>query len=430
MRSFLWASAFSAVLLLPLSAQTPAAGWSGDTIVDLSGAERRLSTGEVVTWDGQTVIRSSADGLTQATLFSLPTANFGGILAVDPTESFAVVGVGSVVGELYQVDLTVGGGAQVGALTFNFDASFSPDGWLGISAPSLTGGVNAIWRLDPIAGTLDEVVNVAGPSGPLDFDAAGNLLYAPSTFDFPQAPGTQDVLEFAKADLDGLAPGSVLVEADGTLVASGFDGAGSLVMDRAAGTLYLAENNFGSGLNRIRRVLSGPADSPVLYEGPTGQTISLQDLIPATGGAAFERFQPEIGGSLTFSATNFYSVFERRDLRPARPQVALTGAGTTGLGAFSVEVDGALPGGAQFLLYAPSAALVPEFAVPGLTPPIFLGMSVGSVRSLPFPFVADGLGELDLSFFNVTGSVGAIAIQMLVLDEAVQPLATTPVAIL
>lgn len=428
MRSICFAAGLLTGLALTASAQT-SAGWSTDSLYNPGGKVRRLSTGELVAWDGQVLSRQSADGVTQTVLHSFPAPDFSSIFAVDPTETFAILGRGN--DEVFTADLTAGGVTPYTTFPFGgFDADFSADGWCAVSAPSSVGGQNGIFRCEFGPDSVTEIVRVSGPSGPLAFDPAGNLYYAPASNSFPTPPGSSDLISFSQADIAGLTGGAVLGISDAFNLAIGYDGISSIVVDQLTGRTYIGENNFGTGVNRVRLAIASPSSSPILFEGANGLNVSLQDFEPGTGGAVFDRFQPDFGGSLVFSNTNFFSVFDRLDLRPDRAELALTGPGTTGVGPFDLEVSGGLPSAVQLLMYGPASTTGPELALGQFTPPLFVGLDLGTLQFLPFNFVADGAGEIDFGLFNVTGTVGAIAIQMLLLDENGTALGTTAPAIL
>ncbi len=416
-------------LVSPLLAQTTAPGWAAPATFDPLGAARQLSSGELIVFDGQEVRRVSSDGSSALVLHTFPVADFVGILAIDPSESFAVVGFANGTGDIYTVDLTVGGATHLVNLTFNYDAKFAPDGWLAVSAPSQIGGQNGIHRIDIGTGNLTEIVRVPGPSGPFDFDASGNLYYAPATFTFPTPLGEAQILLFTAAKIAALGSQQTLLEADGIQVFFGFDGIVSMLIDRAAFRIYISENNFGTGINRVRLVGDSPALSPILWDGPAFEATSLESISSPKGGAAFERFQPASGGALHFSSTDFVTA-TRRALTPERAQVAFSGPGTTGIGTFAMTVSKALPSAAQFVLYGPAATLTSELPVLPYTPPLFLGLQASTLKFLPFPLVADGSGQLQLQLFNSSGATGFAAVQMLLLDEQNQALATTAPAVL
>ena len=388
-----------------------------------------MSTGELVAWDGQVLSRQSADGLTQTVLHSFPAPDFSSIFAVDPTETFAILGRGN--DDVFTADLTAGGVTPYTTFPFGgFDAEFSAAGWCAVSAPSSIGGMNGIFRCEFGPDSVTEIVRITGPSGPVAFDPAGNLYYAPASNSFPAPPGSSDLITFLQTDIDALTGGAVLGSSDAIPLAFGFDGISSIVVDQLTGRTYIGENNFGTGINRVRLAISNPASSPILFEGSNGLNVSLQDFEPGTDGAVFDRFQPDFGGSLVFSSTDFFSVFDRLDLRPNRAELALTGPGTSGVGPFDLEVSGGLPGAMQLLMYGPASTTGPELALSQFNPPLFLGLDLGTLRFLPFNFTADGAGDIDFGLFNVTGTVGAIGIQMLLLDESGMALGTTAPAIL
>ena len=410
-------------------AQTTSPGWSASATFNPGGAVRQLSTGELIAWDGQVLSRQAADGSSQVVLHDFMDFQFTGVLAIDPTETFAVIGRGN--DDIFTADLTAGGVTPYASLPFGgFDAEFSPDGWCAISAASSAPGSTAVSRCEFNPPSIEPILFIAGPSGPVAFTADGNLLYAPGSSAFPQPVGSANMLLFLQTEIDALVAPNTLLESDGIPFAAGFDGISSIRVDPTNNFVYIAENNFGTGVNRVRSVLGVPASSPILYEGVSGQTISLQSFVPASDGAFFSAFQPDLGGLLTFSATNFYSVFDRFELRPERPDLAFTGPGTTGIGPFDLEVSGALPAAGQLLMFGPAATSGPELPVAPFLPPLFVGLDVNTIQFFPFTFVADSEGALDVGLFNVTGAVGAIAAQMLLLNEAGFAIGTSSLAIL
>ena len=411
------------------SAQSVATGFGVDPLPDPGGLVRTLSTGEFVTWDGQFVRRYAADGSSSILLHDFGTFAFTGAFAIDPTESFAVVGESSE-GDMHRVDLTAGGATFLVQLAFNYDAAFAPDGWLAVSAASTSFVQNDVYRVDPVTGDEAIVAEVPGASGPLDFDLFGNLIYATSSAVFPAPLGSTDVLRFAKADIDALGPTESLGADDASLVASGFDGSGSLVVDRATFRIYMTENNFGTGVNRVREVISSPLDSPILYEGPPFATVDIEGYAQGSGGAIFARFQPEFGGTLQLSATDFASFDDRLALHPERPVLSLDGPGTTGVGPFVLTQTGGLEGGTNILVYGPASLVGPEQPLLIFALPLFTGLDVPTLKILPYAVVSDGAGTVTLPLYNVSGAVGLTAIQLLLLDESGLALATGTSAVL
>ena len=81
------------------------------------------------------------------------------------------------------------------------------------------------------------------------------------------------------------------------------------------------------------------------------------------------------------------------------------------------------------MLYGPAPGLANELPLLQYSPPLFLGLDLGTLRILPFPLLADGAGEILLGLFNASGAVGVVAIQMLLIDEFGQALATSTTAV-
>ncbi len=385
-----------------------------------------LASGDVVSWDGVEVLLSAPDGALRQVLATFPSSVFASFVVVAPDESFAVIGESSV-GDLYKVDLSAGGAAFLTHLFFNFDAAFDPAGDLVVSAA--TGGFstgNDLVRVDPASGAQTPLAHVAGPSGPVALDPAGNLYYATQSPVFPAPPGSTDVLLFAAPLLDG---SSVLSEADALLIGMGFDGGASLAFDPEGPALYMAESSFGAGTSRIVRVNGLPAASPVLLAGTGGLWYSNLEVQTAPGGPVLAAYQPAGGGTLRVNATDFAATSQRSALRPRRPSLALQGPGLGGAGPFQVVFGGGVPLGQGMLAFAFDAfALAREvpFSLGG-APPLFLGLDLGHAFLVPVTYGLDAGGAGTASFTNPGGLEGVLALQGLVLDPF--PRGTTPVAL-
>lgn len=413
--SFCLATALGAVALpAPAAAQeTLAPGWQSALAVDPGGAVRELTDGRLVTFDGRFVDLWAPDGTHLALLADLGATNFVGAFAVAPSDDFAVVGE-STNGDVFRVELDGSGATLLANLFFNYDAAFAPSGDLYVSAA--TGGFgtgNDVVRVDPATGATTTILHVEGPSGPIAFDALGNLFYATQSNDFPAPAGATDVLLFQAADI--AAPTSALSEADGFLYAGGFDGASSMVCDRATSRVYLAETNFSNGVNRVRQALGSAAQSPILAEGQPFEWISVAQFLAGSGPALFSAFQPEGGGRLVYGRTDFASLDERRTLTPARASLTVGGPGVGGAGNFSLELAGLDPDGSLLLVWGPTALVGPELAV-GVLPPLFTGLDLGTLELFPFQFGVDGAGAASITLYNPGGLEGLLTFQGLLLD--------------
>lgn len=386
-----------------------------------------LASGEIISWDGQVVLRSAPDGAPLQVLATFPAPMFASFVVVAPDESFAVIGETSF-GDLFRVDLTAGGATFLVNLFFNFDAKFDAAGRLVVSAA--TGGWstgNDLVRVDPASGATTLLAHVGGPSGPVALDPAGNLFYATQSDVFPALPGSTDVLLWPAPLLDG---SPVLSEADAILFGNGFDGGSSLVFDPEIQALYMAEANVGTGTSRIVRVNGSPGSSPVLLEGTGGLWYSNLELDTAPGGALFFPYQPAFGGELRVNATDFAAFDQRLSLRPRRPELTLQGPGLAGPGPFQVLFGGGEPHGHGLLAFTTAdhalAPEVPIFVGGGL--PLFIGLDLGHAWIVPATYALDAAGAATAAFTNPGGLEGLLALQGLVLHSSLVPLGTTPVA--
>jgi hypothetical protein len=259
---------------------------------------------------------------------------------------------------------------------------------------------------------MQPLLSFPGASGPVALDAAGALYYATSSASFPAPPGATRILRYRRV---AGAPERADLAAEE--VASGFDGALDLAWDPTTGALYLSESSFGVA-NRIRRVGTGPADSPIVVEGDPFQSIANLEILPGEAPAVLAPFQPATGGRLLYNNTDFFSVFERHAVAPARPLVGLVGPGTRGVGAVDYALSGGPPNGTFVVLYGPSSTYQsnePAYAL-GADVPLFLGLALGTLTVVPGSFALDANGAGSAAFQNATGQTGFLATQALVFD--------------
>ena len=228
-----------------------------------------------------------------------------------------------------------------------------------------------------------------------------------------------------------LTGASVLSEADALLLGTGYDGASSMVYDPGAASLYLAENNYGTGLNRIV-LANGPGDlAHVLVDGPAWSWITNLERVPGAGPAAFLPFQPASGGALRYNTTDFATATARLALHPRRPELVLGGPGLTGAGSLDVALQLGPPDGLSIVAFGPQTSqLGTELVLTlGSLPPLFLGLDPGALYPLAGPFALDGSGAFTAGFHNPGDLHGQLALQALVLDSAGFPLGTSAVVL-
>ena len=409
-----------------LSQGTPLVGFQiQDVAYPGGGLMRTLHNWDAIGFYGQTVTRYDSAGNVLQVLHTFPTSNFTGALAVDPTESFAIVGESSF-GDVFRVDLSAGGAVFLTNLLYNYDAAFAPDGSVYLSAA--TGGFgtdNDLVRLDPLTGATTYVAHVLGASGQLSVDNAGNVFYATVSDSFPAPSGSTDVLIFTASALAGAdcnVPGGCLDESDAIPFAFGFDGASDLTYDPQTGAVYMAENNFFSGLSRVWKVQSGSATSalPFVIESNGNWTGGLE-VLGATGPALLQAYQPTSSARLSYTSSG-----ARREVTARRPEVQLSGPGTSGAGLVTVDVAAAEPGGFALLFYGPTSMVAGSESVLPIAnaAPLFSAMDLGTLKFGAL-LLLDGAGAASTSFNN-PGLFGVVSIQGMVLDvNATQFLGTT-----
>jgi len=388
-----------------------------------------LSTGEFILFDGLSVVQYSADGNFPSVLGTFPSFLFPSFLALDANEDALYVGESSN-GDIFRLFTGVNSAPDfVLNLPLNYDAAvFEDELWVSAATCGFGCG-NELWRVDLPTITATLAAQLPGASGPLVLGTDGSLFYATASDVFPPPPGASSVVRFARSTLKGPLP---LTLADALPVASGFDGAARLARDVRSAALFLVENDFFNGTNRIRLLGSGPSSSPVLYEGAPGRTLGgVTFLTDVSGSAAFLPYQPAGGGTLVHTSTDFASVNERAAIAPRRPLASVSGPGTLGAGTFTVSLQHGVPAGFARLHYGPRTgyqALEPVYLVRGL--PLSFGLALGSQQALPGLFALDGAGSFSADFLNPGGYEGFFALQFVVLTPALTLAGTSSAAFL
>ena len=388
-----------------------------------SSATRTLSNGDVVTFNGTSIDRYDASGLLITNLGSFASFMFSGCMAIAPDESYAIVGETSN-NDIFKVALDGSGMSVLANIVFNADAAFAPNGELFVSAATCGFcGFNEIIEVDVLTGAQRKIADLDGPSGPITFDALGNLYYATIDPVFPSPPASTDVLIFMAADVAtaDCNLGTCLTEANAIPYAQGYDGGSALEYDVTTGYVYMLENNFGSGVNRVWCLTGGaPNFSDVLVEGTPSNWMSNLEFFAGASPATFEAYQPAGGATLHYSSTDFGSFSARNAVTPQRASIAITGPGATGPGPGAVEITGGVPGGAALLFYGSTtlkSMSETAYSLAGIAPPIFSDLHLGSLTVLPGMIMSDGLGASSYAFTNPGGLNGLISVQALLIDE-------------
>lgn len=371
-----------------------------------SGPLATLSSGDFLLFDGSSITRYDSSGAFQQTLVTFPSFVFPSFAIVDPSESFLVVGESSTQ-DVLKVDLGTGAVTPLANIAFNYDAAFDSPSSVIVSGLGTSAIGNQLIRVDTDTGASTVVCDVTGFSGPVACDANGDLYYV--TFPSP----TADVVRWDASQLTG-AP--VLDTSDATVLSTGFLGGASIQVDPTSGDVFVAENVFSTGANTLLRVGPTRATSEELVTGTLGFSLSNLELVEPTGGAVFAPFQPEFGGALRYSTNDFAGTIARNRVRPDRPEVALTGPGAVGAGAFAVELTGAPTSGVAVFVFG-AQSLYSPVELPYLFggQPVLSGIDVGT--AIIGPIVSTGAsGAASLAYFNNGSLIGTAAIQAICVD--------------
>jgi hypothetical protein len=408
----------------PILAETPAVGYQLGSIPSPSpfAATCTLQGGDIVTFDGLSVDRWTAAGQFVGNLATLPGFTFSSFVTPTPDGSAVVFGE-NLNGDLFVAQVDGSGVTPLVNLTLNFDADWLPNGDLLVSAA--TGGFGAgndfvRVKLAPPSTTF--VGHVNGPSGPLALAQDGTLYYATQTDQFPAPPGSTDVIRWSAAQV--LAGG--LSNANSTLVGAAFDGGASLAIDPVGGGLYMADANFGLSQYKLRRVGAGPANSPVVVDAIADFFGGLEFVDGGASPGSFAAWQPADGVNLKYNQGS--SQFK---VRPARPQLAISGPGTTGPGSVTFTVTGGVPNGIMLATACPTAFVQPGDAAIQL--PTFLWVTPFTLsetrRASPAsPVFLDANGAGTFQIFNSGSLGGMFGWQFLVGQSASLLLGSTNVA--
>lgn len=381
-----------------------------------------LPSGDVITFDGQSVDRWTSGGGFVMNLGSTTAAGYTTWMVLSPDGSevvFADSGDGSGPGgDVWRAQVDGSGLSHVLALVSSYDAEFLSDGDLIVTA-DLTGGGNGndLIRLDLSVPSATPIGFVDGPSGPIAVRKNGNVYYATQSFDFPTPTGFVDILSWTSAQVSG---GTFLDVNNASLFASGYDGGSAFVADPINGGLFLAENvydnNFALVSAKVKRVRPGAG----VFEEVVDSSLAIGALeIANTGGGAanFRAYQPADGSNLLYSTTDFFSQTTRNLVVPKRPILNVSGPGTLGIGSVTLTMTGGVPDGAMYLTFAPQDQMTVDeetYLLPGFLWHTYFGP--GTTRRMGFYLSTDSNGDGSFTFWNPGSLIGLYGYQMLVTD--------------
>jgi hypothetical protein len=234
---------------------------------------------------------------------------FGSFVKASPDGIAAYVGESSV-GTISRVDLNAGEVRQIGhgtenvvaTVELNYDLEFDPQGRAFVSAATpVTWQPNRLLLVNLKTGESDLIATVQGNSGPLAFDAAGNLFYSTST-SYPPQP-VESVILFSQSQIDRAIGEGHVTEAYAETYASGifgfsdmeFDDNGDLFGVTSSGNIFELSGGGGTVVARSFTTVSPDA---------FGATV-----VRFFGGARHFEAYYENGGTLTFLESDFGSLY-------------------------------------------------------------------------------------------------------------------------
>ena len=160
----------------------------------------------------------------------------------------------------------------IGSLNFNFDLDFY-DGNAFVVAS------NKVYQLNESDGSLDTILTVGEASGPLAFDASGNLYYGVGEPGWPPARNNQNIYKWSAAEVaDAIGPGELTPNA-AHVFAENVDGPYGFAFD-GAGNLMYTDTVADPGVVRVFKNGEDQLYSTSLLAGADPTTIRYN---PANG---------------------------------------------------------------------------------------------------------------------------------------------------
>ena len=429
-----FAPALSAFLLLVPSALAQTVARPGYQLVDsapvaLGGAVSSLTDGSYVTFDGQSVDLWDAAGLHQLNLGSFPTLLFVSFIEVHPSQTFAVLGESSN-GEIYSVNLDGSGMTLLTQAAFNYAFCFDPDGSRGWLSAALGGwgAGNDLLEIDLASGQMTQRAHVAGPSGPLTTDNAGNLYYGTQFDGWPVPPDTQNLIRFDVADLQS---SGTLTELDATVLIDQLDGTSGIAINMTGpGVLFVVESDpTGAAENILRRYdLAGNLRDEVLA---ATASINGLELVASASTAILAPYQPQ-GTELRMCSTDYnFGVSERLTLGSKRCGIAFDGPTSANAGPAVVTVrDVPIGGSASIMLTRTAFLQFPEFEMDlGWGVPVFLMTEPALILRRTMAFDADSVGEVQLAYQQPDYMFSVVAFQAVIRDATGSPVGTSEIVV-
>jgi len=344
-----------------------------------------LANGNWALYDGTSVVElSSVDGSFVQSLFTPQGFTFGAFLTRSPDGATLYFGDSSA-NQIWAIDLATQQATPVLSVNFPFDLAFDPQGRGFVTWSAGFGQGSHVSLCDFANGTLDDVVDSPEASGPLAFDADGDLWTAlPDFSSFPPKPGATELIEVAKGDLDA-AVGATSYDALLAPVHAQLDGAYGIALDDA-GDVVVSDSNYGT---LIEIDAQTGAQRQLAWAGVRVGFLFVRYVDGAHG--VFEPWQPADGGELLAIRSDFFSFNSLDRVHAARPGLSLSTGPVVPPGPFDLDVTGATPNGLG-LLFLSDGLAGSELQLRNRTwpAPLFFDLDFVNVQLLPIALDVDG----------------------------------------
>lgn len=254
---------------------------------DFLGGMDYLSGGDLIYFDGTEVQRYS--GGTSTPLFNPPGTVFGSLVKVVGSSTIYLGESTNMA--IYQV-AAGGGGTQVATVNKSYDlenyggelyVAYNPN-----SSPPPGGADARVARITLPGGSLDTIIgDTDGYSGPLTFDADGNLYYCMPNLSLGQ-PGVEGLYFFTRTQVTGALGSGELDLSDGDFLGDDLTGCYDMEYDDQVGRIFVTTSSDFT--NQVE-----------VYDVGTGNVSSWATKTSGTFWSTYLRFRP---GSKPFTANN------------------------------------------------------------------------------------------------------------------------------
>lgn len=220
-----------------------------DTVVNMPagayfGGFDILPNGNFVVSDGHTVREITRGGEDVRTLHTYADAVYASFVRYNASNGRVYFGE-SMNNTIMSVAASGGTASLLATLTGNYDIDF----WNG--NPYVVAG-NSVYLIDESTGETDLIASAGLISGPLAFDAAGNLVYGTGNPNWPPTLNDQDIYQWTAAQVAGAAGEGSLTDADAAVIASNVDAPSGFAFN-SAGELLFTDSQVAPGVIRVLR---------------------------------------------------------------------------------------------------------------------------------------------------------------------------------